>query len=281
MISQFIWYNGQVLDSSSLNLDPLNRAFRYGDGVFETIHLHSSKPLFFLQHYRRLIESLEVLQFDLDEQWQPSYFLQPMNQLAHQNGLQNARIRLYAWRDGDGLYRSSSGRAEFLMTMEEKPTGFSQNPDGIEIDVSLESKSGTLPFECVKSLSAQRYVLAGIEAEKRNLDDVLLTGRSDFVCEASSSSIFAFDDQGLISPPEGDGGVPGVMRRVLIKLAKRQGIPFREQSLTAEDLLQKQELFLSNVMGGIQWVRKFRESTYENKVSTGLMAKLEEQIMRT
>ena len=83
----------------------------------------------------------------------------------------------------------------------------------------------------------------------------------------------------LFSPPHEDGGIDGVLRRVLLKIARKEGIRVEVKRLWPDDLEQADEVFLTNVISGIRWVSRFRDREYSNQFSFGLFGKLEEKIL--
>ncbi len=275
-----LFYNNRFVSESEFQLKRNNRALRYGDGLFETIRLSRGKPLFHLHHYSRLIRGLETLQMDIPEHWQPDFFLRTLQELSARNAMPNARARVSVWRSGEGFYLPLSSAAEMLVEMETLGEPFYAFPrEGITVDIAQTVQLGGQPHERIKSANALPYVLAALEARQRQLDDVLLCHHQGHLVEASSSNLFVFRDGVLLSPPEEDGGVAGIMRGVVIKVARRAGVTVRSERLHPADLESAQEVFLTNVIRGIRWVARYRDCHYGNQFSAGLFGKLEEKVL--
>jgi branched-chain amino acid aminotransferase len=275
-----LFYCDRFLPEAELSLARSNRALRYGDAVFETMRLSRGKPLFHLHHYSRFIRGMETLQMDIPEHWQPDFMLRTLQELSVRNAAPNARARMTAWRSGGGFYLPVSSAPELLIELEALPEPYYAFPrEGLVVDISERVQLSPSALMSVKSANALPYVLAAMEARERQLDDVLLCHPEGHLVEASSSNLFLFREGTLFSPPEEDGGVPGIMRSVLIKVARRAGVSVRLERLYPEDLERAEEVFLTNVIRGIRWVGRWRERTYGNQFSAGLFGKLEEKVL--
>ncbi|MBI1191944.1 MAG: hypothetical protein GC205_02035 [Bacteroidetes bacterium] len=277
---KLIFHRDLVVPESELTISLRNRAFRYGDAVFETLRICKGQPLFFPHHYSRFIMGLETLRMDVPEHWQLDFLRRGMMDLASASGTPNARLRMMAWRQGEGRYLPQSHAPELFMELEPLPDPFYGFPkQGLVVDMADDLQLGTTPLDRIKSANALPYVLAAIQARERGLDDVLLANQHGHLVEASSSNLFIFRRGALCTPPEHDGGIGGVLQRVLVKLSRREGIPVQKVSLSMEDLLDAEEAFLTNVISGIRWIGACRGRTFSNQFSLGLFGKLEEKVL--
>src|SRR5688572_16669538 len=101
----YINLNGSIVDASQPVLMHSNRAFRYGDAVFETIRLMNGEILFFEKHLARLRRSMEMLSMN----WPSTFSFQQLHLLIRHldqvNNLGgNARIRFEVYRKEGGYY---------------------------------------------------------------------------------------------------------------------------------------------------------------------------------
>ena len=95
---------------------------------------------------------------------------------------------------------------------------------------------------------------------------VRITG-SGFLCEAGSSNVFIGYQDHLYTPALSEGCVEGVMRQVVIKLARENNIPVTEAQINPDILYEADEVFLTNAGRGIQSVMGFGVRRYFNEVS--------------
>jgi branched-chain amino acid aminotransferase len=99
------------------------------------------------------------------------------------------------------------------------------------------------PLAAVKSLNALDSILARQEARERGADDAILLNTAGRVAEATAANVFAIVEGRLLTPPVPDGALPGVMRAEVLA---RGAI---EASLTRDDLLRAEAIFLTSSLG--------------------------------
>jgi branched-chain amino acid aminotransferase len=109
--------------------------------------------------------------------------------------------------------------------------------------------------------------MAGLYKTQNKLDDVFLLNQHGFLCEAGSSNIFILYQNQLYTPALSEGCVEGVMRQVIIKLAKQNNIPVTEAQINPDILYEADEVFLTNAGRGIQSVMGFGVRRYFNETS--------------
>ncbi len=270
-----IFLGDRIAEAREFQPDLQNRAFRYGDAVFETIRICEGVPLFFDLHYQRFLSGLDTLHMQVPDHWQPEFLRAAMRDLSRHCALPHARLRMTAWREGGGRYLPERHSPGLVMEVEKLlQPAYTWSPTGLTLDLADGITIGRSPLDRVKSANSLPYILAAIQARDRGLDDVILRHESGHLVEASSSNLFVVRDGMLLSPPEDDGGVCGVMRKVLIQIAEKEGITFQARTLQPEDLLSADEVFLTNVISSIRWVARFRDLSFSNQFSTQLFQKL-------
>ncbi|MFT7589671.1 MAG: branched-chain amino acid aminotransferase, partial [Limisphaerales bacterium] len=116
--NNFVFYRDLVIPESEWNGTAFNRAFRYGDALFETVRICKGKPLFFMHHYSRLILGMETLRLDIPEFWQPEFFRKGIRDLAKMAEIPDGRLRITVWRDGQGKYQPQTNSVDLLMEIE-------------------------------------------------------------------------------------------------------------------------------------------------------------------
>ena len=79
----------------------------------------------------------------------------------------------------------------------------------------------------------------------------------------------------LSTPALKDGPVAGIMRKQILKIADSVGFKINhESSITEEQLLNADEIFMTNSISGIKWVLSFKEKRYYNNIARKLIDKL-------
>lgn len=275
MAPVYINFNGEILPADSQLLSIANRAFRYGDGLFESMRLMKGKLKFPELHAERLQKGMKALKIDGYSQTDAWFLKEKVEEIARRNKVKHGRLRLTVFRDAEGLYAPTQNKMGYCLelTANDEPRYF-LNERGLIMDVYSELLKPLNWLSNIKTCNSLTYVMAGLFKQQNKLDDVFLLNQNGFLCEANAANIFVWYQNHLYTPALSEGCVEGVMRQVVIKLAKDNGIPFTEAQINAEILNQADEVFLTNATKGIQWVMGYGVKRYFNRVSKSLMDEL-------
>ena len=275
MIPPLINFNGEIVTADSRILTTANRAFRYGDGLFESMRMMKGKVKFIDLHADRLQKGMKALKIDGYSQMD-TWFLNEITQdLAKRNKEKHARLRLTVYRDADGLYTPTQSKMGWCLdiTPIDEPRYF-LNAKGLIMDIFPDLPKPTNYLSNIKSCNSLIYVMAGLFKVQNRLDDVFLLNQNGMLCEAGSSNIFILYNNHLYTPALSEGCVEGVMRQVVIKLAAALNIPLTEAQINPEILYEADEVFLTNATRGIQSVMGFGVRRYFNEMSKTLLEEL-------
>lgn len=274
MQNSFLLFNGKIIPKEELKLG-LNRGFRYGDGLFESIRIVNGEVCCLEQHLKRLNHGLQQLKILLTEK-QKREIEDKIPELLKINGIKEGGVlRVFVYRSGDGKYSPKSHDAEYLLEAESLDVNLFQiNEMGLRIGLTESVKLSSSTFGALKSLSALPYVMAAIEKQERNLDELLLLNDHNVVIEATSSNVFLVFENYIHTPPIMDGCLPGIMRNQLMDLASKNGFKVLESHILEEHLFQAHEVFLSNAIKGIQWVSAYKNKRYFNTIAKQLVGLL-------
>ncbi|MBL4707582.1 MAG: aminotransferase class IV [Flavobacteriales bacterium] len=89
--------------------------------------------------------------------------------------------------------------------------------------------------------------------------------------EATSSNIFLVIKGVVYSPPSEEGGVSGVMKRVVLNKLSQIGVNYQEKHLKVSDLKLADEVFVTNSIDGVKWVSSYQSKRYFKKISSQLL----------
>ncbi len=275
-MDHLVIYNGELMSEASPVLGPSNRGFRYGDSLFESIRIVNGVPQFMSNHYNRLEEGMKVLRMKPPASFSLSYFEQQLKSLIQKNGVkEGGRARLTVFRNRGGFYQPHDNSVSFLL--EAQPyfeNEYALNEEGLNIDIYQDIKKSVNKLSTFKTGSCLPYIMAGLHCQDNNLDECLLISDRGNIIEAISSNIFIVSNGVLYTPPLEDGCVGGTMRMNIINLALSNNIKVYESSLTPQNLLAADEIFLTNAIRGIQWVSSYKMKRYYHKISKELVALL-------
>jgi branched-chain amino acid aminotransferase len=278
MVDSFCIYNGHVISLYEPAISFSNRAFRYGDSLFESIRYTNGKIMFLSDHVKRIKLSMTTLRMNVPAEFTTNNIEQLIIHLLEQNNIkQDARIRLTVFRNEGGFYTPDTNDISFLIESEVLETsGYTLNQKGLWVDIYAEIKKQINKISNIKTGSALLYVMAGITKTSLKLDDCLLVNDNGNIIESISSNIFVVKNGTLYTSPITDGCIDGVMRKQVLDIAAQNKILTFEQPLTVHTLTNGDEVFLTNAIKGIQWVGQFKNKFYTNQKSVFFTEKLNE-----
>jgi len=234
-----------------MNLNTINRAFLYGDLLFETIKVQNHQPLLAHAHYDRLIKSATLLKFD--HQLSYDLFIEMIYNKCVAENLESARARFVMHRNTDGFYRPNGN--DTLSFVEVFPLCLKVQPKTVGLYTDNYKPCNEL--STIKSGNALLYVMAAIWAKEQQLDDAIILNEHGCVCEATSSNVFAVKNNEVFTPSINEGCVDGIMRRNILKQLYKQEYIIREGVLTLEQLKEANAAFLTNAIQGVVPIKSF------------------------
>lgn len=245
---------------------PGNRGLRYGDGVFETIKLVDGNLQLADGHFARLWKGMQVLGFDIPKLVSPEKFTEAILALAKKNGHEKkARIRLQVFRGDGGLYDTVNNPFNFVIESWALPAGNDTlNSNGLELGIYSGAKKSCDTIANVKHCNFLPYVLAALYAKKEKWNDALLLNQHERICDSTIANLFIIKNNEVLTPALNEGCVAGVVRDHTIDILKANGWRIKETMITVDDLLHADEVFLTNSMYGIKWVKRIGNAVYKN-----------------
>lgn len=275
MVPVFINFNGEIFPQDAKLMPFTNRAFRYGDGLFESMRMMKGQLKFADMHADRLQRGMKALKIDGYSQMDTWFLKEKAEDLAQRNKAKHGRLRLTVFRDSEGMYAPTQNKAGWCLEMQplDEPRYF-LNEKGLIMDIFTEIPKPSNYLSNIKTCNSLIYVMAGLYKTQNKLDEVFLLNQNGFLCEAGSSNIFVLYQNHLYTPALSEGCVEGVMRQVVINLARKNNIPVTEAQINPEILYEADEVFLTNAGRGIQTVMGFGVRRYFNAVSKLLVTEL-------
>jgi branched-chain amino acid aminotransferase len=273
MEAQYISNNGEILENNGPTLDAANRAHLYGDGLFETIRLIDGKPINLNVHILRLMEGMSVLKMRVPNYFSTDFFSKRINELVKMSNItEGGRVRLSIDRASGGTYMPDTNEVTFFIeAFSIQNNDFVLNPKGLEVDLYTKVRKEKNIFSNFKTKNGLVYVMGAIEAKEKGLDDLLITDQKGNILESTSSNIFLVSNGVLYTPGLDEGCLGGTMRMMIINLAIENKIKVYESSITPQNILIADEIFLTNAINGIVWVSGYRTKRYMNNVSKNLV----------
>ena len=269
-------FNG-VIQDSDLQLTVSNRSFLYGDGVFETLKIVNNKILFFEDHYFRLMASMRIVRMEIPMTFTMEYLEEQILKLVGGLAIKDAaRVRFTVFRNEGGFYLPNDNSISFVIQAS-KLENIRYKIPKIQFEVDLY-KDFIVPRQLLSTLKTANkitHVTASIFAKENQLDSTLLINETKNVIEAANGNLFMLMGNKLITPPISEGCLNGIMRKQIISLAKQiDSVEVIEAAISPFDLQKVDELFITNVIVGIQPITKYRKKEFEVRLANQLLEKL-------
>ena len=269
-------FNGKIVDENE-NLLINNRAFLYGDGVFETLKIVTSKILFFEDHYFRLMASMRILRMEIPVHFTMEFLENEILSLAKINNVETvARVRLTIFRNDGGYYLPITNNVSYLINIKTLENQlYKIEHTAYEIELFKDFYITKHLLSTIKTTNKIINVTASIFAKENDYNNCLLLNDSKNIVEAINGNLFMLIGNKLITPPISEGCLNGIMRKQILALAKKiDHLEVVEEVISPFDLQKADELFLTNIICGIQPISKYRKKNFTNQLANELLIKL-------
>lgn len=244
-----VWFNGQLLTEDVLPASAFERAWRYGDGGFETLFFNGSEAPLYEYHIRRATQHAALLGVDIrfPEKWE---FEAIVARLCRENRINAAaRCRLTWFRENGGLYLpENNGGLCLAEVFPYDPTAVKRTQQAVFYDEQPLAFGKFSPF---KKPGATVYIDAARHAKKNQADEALLLNTQGHVAETVSCNLLLREGDVFFAPPITDGGVEGVLLTYLSEQLPAWGYTLERRSYTPAELGQAHEILSINALRGI------------------------------
>ncbi len=277
----FFNYNGKLYAEGAAVIGAANRGLRYGDGLFETFKLKNNNLILAEEHFARLWKGLQLLQFDIPKHFTPEKLQQEIIQLAQKNNHNKAaRVRLMAVRGDGGLYDAVNLQPNYIIETWALPEGNETlNSNGLVAGIYAEAKKNMDTFSNCKHNNYLPYAMAALFAKQQKCNDAILLNTTGNICDSTIANIFLVKDDVVYTPALTEGCVAGVMRQHIIQHLKNISITCIQQPISVQQLLLANEVFLTNSIYTLRWVKQINEATYTNSFTQKIYASLPPTIL--
>lgn len=273
-------YNGTLVTQTGAEIQG-NRGFLFGDSIFETIKVLDGKVLFLEDHYFRLMASLRIVRMEIPMHFTMEYFESQILDLVKVQAIESsARVRFSVFRKAGGFYLPETNDIEFVAVAEPLENAmyfFDNQPYEVELFKDFYITAQLL--STLKSNNRLVQITGSIFAEENGYQNCLVMNEVKNIAEALQGNLFMLTGNKLITPPLSDGCLNGIMRKQILAIARKmENLEVAEESISPFDLQKADELFITNVIKGIQPITKYRKKEYKTDLASELVKKLNVQI---
>ena len=260
-----IYFEGKFIKFSKANIHVLNHSLHFSASVFEGIAIYNNKPLFELDHFKRLNNSAKILRLEFN--LSSSEFTKINKYLIKYNKIKNGYIRPVLYRSSHSMSPDTSD-CKSCLAIASWSWGKLFNKKAISLEISKWPKLNRkiFPIEAKSSGSYQSSVIARIDAKKKGYDDCLMLDTNNFVSETTACNIFWIKKKVLFTPKT-ESALNGITRQAVIQISKKLGIKLRIGNYKLKDVLIADLVFLTGTAAEVQLVsnikgKKFKLNNY-------------------
>lgn len=235
------YYNGQYMDHDEMSIKSGDRAFYFGDGVYEVIRIYDGNFFTFDEHVDRLLQSAEEIMIrDVDR----GEVVEILHEIKNRNVILNGALYIQVSR---GIAPRDHGfpnmsKPVIYASIREAKRPLSLMNSGVEAVTAEDYRW----LKChVKSLNLLANVMEKQYAVENGAKETILH-RDGVVTEGSSTNVFMVKNEVLFTHPANNLILNGITRRVVLELAKENDISVREEGFTVSDMSEADEVFYTS-----------------------------------
>ncbi|MBC7103263.1 MAG: aminotransferase class IV [Parvibaculum sp.] len=245
-----VWLNGSIMDARDARIDPADRGFLLGDGLFETMLALHGHPVFAGAHMLRLKTGMELIGLPLP--YAPDAIEAACIEVLEANGLDaapRASLRVTVTR--------GPGPRGLALPPEPRPTVLvsgataGEPPARLSLATAMPRRNPWSPSARLKALPYLDNLLAKEEAREKGADDALMLSTNGAIACTSAANIFFWEDGKLVTPSQNCGILPGITRAALLELAPEIGIEIAEEEILPARLAHISGAFVTNSLMGL------------------------------
>jgi branched-chain amino acid aminotransferase len=232
-----IYLNGETIDANEARIDPMDRGFLLGDGLFETFRVKAGKAQRIDSHLSRLARGCNIIKMPYPNEIEPA-----IAEIISVNKIVNGSVRLTLTRGlGPRGVLPPPNMQPTVMISATEIDMLSQEPIKAIIAESTRRNEFSPLSQC-KCLNYLDNIIGRQEAEAQGADEALLRNTVGNLAEATASNLFLVIEDRLLTPPVSDGALSGVVREEILEDAE-------EKTIEPQDISKASEAFLTNSLG--------------------------------
>ncbi|MCB1559113.1 MAG: branched-chain amino acid aminotransferase [Alphaproteobacteria bacterium] len=259
-----IWFDGKLIPWREANVHVICHGLHYGSAVFEGERAYEGQIFKSKEHTARLFKSAELLGMSIP--FSQDEINAAKEAVLKANNLVDAYIRPVAWRGSEQMGISAQAtKTHVAIACWEWPSYFS--PELREKGISLKTSTWHKPAPDTAPCHAKAAGLYMIntlskhQAEKDGYVDALMLDYRGNPVEATGANLFRIKN-GVIRTPKPDCFLNGITRQTVMQLAAELGYSLEEETITMDDLLAADEVFITGTAAEVTAIGKIDQTEY-------------------
>jgi len=238
-----VWLDDRLVPAARATLSVYDRGFLYGDAVFETVRAYDGQLFLWERHARRLAASLRAFAITAPD----TDLAAAARAVLAARGLADGALRVTVSRgSGEGLVPSRTLRPTLVVTAREVPSELPElRAQGVRVLLLPFGRGHGAVTDGHKTNAYLPAVVGKTRAAAQGAFEGLYVERDGTISEGTTSNVFALRGDRLLTPSLDAGCLPGVTRQTVLALARQAGLVCETTSLTAAQLHEQDEVFLT------------------------------------
>ena len=248
-----ILHNGQIRNADSPALFAGQVGLLSGWGVFSTLRVAEGVLFAWERHWARMSRDARLLNVPMPPD--ANALEHDLLRLIEANGQPDCTLRLVMVRNTGGMWEGPTAdqRAVDVIALTADLKGWGAS---VRLSIQPDARFSRSEFAGAKILSWGHNLAWAERAGREGFDEAVLLNERGLVAECTSANIFAVFGSEVVTPPLGDGCLPGITREILLGEIHLQDIAVRERSLTSDDLYGADEVFITSTTRDLLPVRE-------------------------
>lgn len=248
-----VYINGQLFGREDAKVSVFDSVVQGGDAVWEGLRVYQGKVFMLDEHLDRLINSAKAMAFtDIPTKEEVR---NAVIETLRANGMEDgAHVRLTLTRGKkviSGMNPKLNQYGPTLIVLAEWKAPIYTADQGLKlITSSIRRNSPQCLDSKIHHNNLINNILAKIEANHAGADGAVMLDLNGFVSETNTTNIF-FARKGELITPFADFCLPGITRALVLELAERQGVKWREKNVTIAEMYTMDEMFTTGTEGGL------------------------------
>ena len=261
--TKFIWMDGELVSWAEARVHVLTHTLHYGFGVFEGIRCYRTPegPAVFRlrDHIERFENSARTIGMELP--YPVDELVEATKRTIKANGLEECYIRPIAFY-GYGVMGLNLEGAPVRVAIAVWPWGTYLGEEGLERGIRAKISPWfrihprILPPQAKLVANYANSILAKVDALRSGYDEAILLNLDGFVTEGPGENLFMVERGTLLTPPLSSGALGGITRDSILKIARDEEIPFKEEDISKERLYRADEVFFTGTAAELTPVRE-------------------------
>ncbi|WP_340105234.1 aminotransferase class IV [Rhodohalobacter sp. 8-1] len=252
-----VYLNGSYVEHTEAKVSVGDRAFVFGDGIYEVIRVVNGRFIMEDEHMDRLDEGLAGLKIDLSKE-QRDQVADIGRKLVSINGLENGQAKVYiqvtrgsAW---PRTHTFPDSPVEPTVYLAAEP--FTPHKKLHEEGVDAITVSDVRWSRCnLKTVNLLPNTLAKQQARDAGVNSAVMI-RDGVITESPNANIFGVKDGVLRTYPASNYILSGITRQAVIAIAKEENIEVNLQPIGEHELYELDELFFTGTTTDIQPINR-------------------------